>query len=429
MQDIVSFLNYLVCILFVVCYSYQFFYIVVSLFKKPYRYKKAEKEHRFAVMICGRNEEAVIGNLIESIKNQHYPQELIDVYVCADNCTDNTAAVAQQAGAIVFERFNKEKVGKGYALNFLFKRIFETSGQDYYDGYFIFDADNLMDKRYVKEMNKAFSAGFKVVTSYRNSKNYDTNWISAGYALWFLREARYLSNARLQLGSSCAVSGTGFLISKDIIKENNGWHYYLLTEDIEFSIDTIIKGYKIGYCPSAHFYDEQPEKFVVSWNQRIRWVKGYMQVFKYYGKKIIKGIFGTNGFSCYDMAMNLMPAYVLSMASTFINIASFVISVIAAQGDILGITISLAQLIGTCYSMLYLVGLITTITEWKNIKCRGWKKILYSFTFPLFIFTFIPVTIWAMTFGKSDWKPIKHGVNKSIEDMEKKGNKSKKRSK
>ena len=414
MQNVVSFLNYLVCLLFVLCYSYQLFYIAVSLFKKPVKFPKADKLNRFAVMICGRNEEAVIGNLVDSIKNQHYPAELIDVYVCADNCTDNTAIVARDAGAIVFERFNKEKIGKGYALNFLFKRVFETSGMDYYDGYLVFDADNLLDKRYVREMNKALNTDLVAATSY------ETNWISAGYALWFLREAKYLSNARMILGSSCAVSGTGFMISKKIIKENNGWHYYLLTEDIEFSIDTILKGYKIGYCSTAVFYDEQPEKFSVSWNQRIRWVKGYMQVFKNYGKRIMQGIFGTNGFSCYDMAMNLMPAFYLSMASTAINVASFVISVIAAQGQLLGVLLSLAQLISTTYSLMFLVGAITTFTEWKNIKCKGWKKILYMFTFPLFIFTFIPVTIWAITFGKADWKPIKHGVQKSIQDMDKK---------
>ena len=420
MQTVVSYLNYLVCFLFVLCYSYQLFYIVVSLFKKPIKYPKADKLNRFAVMICGRNEEAVIGNLVDSIKNQHYPADLIDIYVCADNCTDNTAIVARDAGAIVFERFNKEKIGKGYALNFLFKRVFETSGMDYYDGYLVFDADNLLDKRYVREMNKALNTGLVAATSYRNSKNYETNWISAGYALWFLREAKYLSNARMILGGSCAVSGTGFMISKKIIKENNGWHYYLLTEDIEFSIDTILKGYKIGYCSTAIFYDEQPEKFSVSWNQRIRWVKGYMQVFKNYGKRILHGIFGTNGFSCYDMAMNLMPAFYLSMASTAINVFSFVISVIAAQGQILGVLLSLAQLVSTTYSLMFLVGAITTFSEWKNIKCKGWKKILYMFTFPIFIFTFIPVTIWAITFGKADWKPIKHGVQKSIQHMDKK---------
>ena len=419
LYQIVSWLNYIVCLLFVICYSYQLFYIIVSLFKKPHKYPKATRDNRFAVMICGRNEEAVIGNLIESIKGQYYPQELVDVYVCADNCTDRTADVARKAGAIVYERFNKEKIGKGYALTFLFNHVFEMCGEDYYDGYFIFDADNLLDKRYIREMNKALCAGEKVVTSYRNSKNFETNWLSAGYALWFLREARYLSNARKIMGTSCAVSGTGFMVSKEIIKRNGGWKFYLLTEDIEFSIDTILNGDKIGYCHNAVFYDEQPEKFSVSWNQRIRWVKGYMQVFKYYGKRMLKGIMGTNGFSCYDMTMNLMPALILSLTGFFVNIATFVISCITAT-DVLSMVWAMAQLLIASYSMMFIVGFFTTITEWKNIKCAKWKRLLYMFTFPIFIFTFIPVTLWALTFGKSDWKPIKHGVQKSIKDMDKK---------
>ena len=89
---------------------------------------------------------------------------------------------------------------------------------------------------YISEMNKLFDNGYKVITSYRNSKNFNSNWISAGYALWFLRESKYLNNARMILNTSCAISGTGFLVSDEIIKRNNGWKYHLLTEDLEFSV-------------------------------------------------------------------------------------------------------------------------------------------------------------------------------------------------
>ena len=86
----------------------------------------------------------------------------------------------------------------------------------------VFDADNVLDENYVAEMNKVFGSGYSVVNSYRNSKNYGSNWISAGYALWFLRESKYLNGARMQCGTSCAISGTGFLVSNEIIRENNG---------------------------------------------------------------------------------------------------------------------------------------------------------------------------------------------------------------
>lgn len=105
-------------------------------------------------------------------------------------------------------------------------------------------------------MNKTFGLGFEAITSYRNSKNYGTNWISAGYSLWFLREAKYLNNARLELNTSCAISGTGFLLSRKLVEENGGWKHHLLTEDVEFSVDSVIQGKKIGYCSTAMLYDE-----------------------------------------------------------------------------------------------------------------------------------------------------------------------------
>ena len=264
-------INSILYIALTVLYFYQFIYIVIALIgdkKKKLEHYEAKKLQKFAFIIAARNEQAVIGNLINSIKQQNYPAELIDVIVVADNCTDDTAQIAREHGAICYERFNNMLVGKGYALDYCFNKIVEQFG-DYtaYDGYFIFDADNVIDKNYVKEMNKVFDRGYNVITSYRNSKNYDTNWITSGYSLWFIREAKYLNNPRMMLKTSCAVSGTGFLVNSSIIKKNNGWKFNLLTEDIQFSVVNILEGEKIGYCESAMFYDEQPTTFKQSWNQ------------------------------------------------------------------------------------------------------------------------------------------------------------------
>lgn len=242
-------INTVIYTLLTVLYFYQFIYIVIALIGEKRKKKQPEYEpkklHRFAFIIAARNENAVIGNLIKSIKAQNYPSELIDVVVVADNCTDNTAEIARSCGAIVYERFNKVLVGKGYALDYAFNKIKEDEG-DYtaYDGYFIFDADNVIDRNYVREMNKTFDQGYRVVTSYRNSKNFDTNWITSGYSLWFCREAKYLNNPRMILKTSCAVSGTGFLTSSEIIKKNGGWKCNLLTEDIQFSVVNILEGRK-----------------------------------------------------------------------------------------------------------------------------------------------------------------------------------------
>lgn len=217
----VDIFNFCVFIAFTCCYAYQLFYVFVTLTRKP-PVREAKKNHRYAVVISARNENAVIGDLIHSIRVQNYPQELIDIFVIADNCTDNTAAVAQEAGAIVFPRFNTEEIGKGYALDYGITCIREHYSQNKYEAYFVFDADNVLDVNYFREMNKVFDGGAIASTSYRNSKNYGSNWITAGYAVWFMREAKYLSQARLTLGTSCAVSGTGFFVSAKIIEEMGG---------------------------------------------------------------------------------------------------------------------------------------------------------------------------------------------------------------
>ena len=411
-------------ILFALMYSYQIVYMFVAF--KAKRNKKAAlanvQLNRYAVIIAARNEELVIGQLIKSIKNQNYPKELLDVYVVADNCTDQTASVARKAGAIVRERFNKAQVGKGYALDYMIKMIGRKETAKKYAGIFVFDADNLLDENYIAEMNKTFNQGYRVVTSYRNSKNYDQNWISAGYALWFLHEAEYLNLPRMTLKSSCAISGTGFLVHADIIKDNGGWIHHLLTEDIEFSVSQIIKGEKIGYCKKAVFYDEQPVTFNQSWNQRLRWAKGFYQVVAKYGRDLVRGIFKgkqQNRFSCFDMTMTIMPAMLISSVSILVNGFFFSAGFFDLFGgkDIIEITsIAMMKSVGWYYGILFLLGLITTLTEWKSIHCANWKKIAYTFTFPLFMFTYIPISVVAL-FKDVEWKPITHTVVKSLDDV------------
>lgn len=415
MKDLLI-VNFIVAVVFTLCYVYQFVYLLVALIRDTKKYPDGGA-NRFAVVISARNEREVIGNLIDSIKKQSYDTSLIDVFVCADNCTDDTAAVARDAGAHVYERFNNELIGKGYALNFLFHKIFDDYGREYYNAYLVLDADNLLDVDYMKEMNRVFSAGYRVVTSYRNSKNYGTNWITAGYALWFLREAVYLNKPRMILKTSCAVSGTGFMVHRDIINENDGWKYYLLTEDIEFTTDSIIKGEKIGMASEAMLYDEQPETFAQSWRQRLRWARGYLQVFRYYGGKLIGSIFGKGGFGAFDMTMTTMPAMILAIFGLLFDAVALIIACVNNDPDVNMFWQALGMMLGSTYFTFFAFGTVTCITEWKKIHTTPIRKILSLFTFPLFMATYFPIAIVAL-FRKVEWKPIKHSVAKSIEDME-----------
>lgn len=419
-------INSILYIALTVLYFYQFIYIVIALIgdkKKKLDTYEAKKLHKFAFIIAARNEQAVIGNLINSIKQQNYPAELIDVIVVADNCTDDTAQIAREHGAICYERFNNMLVGKGYALDYCFNKIVKQFG-DYtaYDGYFIFDADNVIDKNYVKEMNKVFDRGYNVITSYRNSKNYDTNWITSGYSLWFIREAKYLNNPRMMLKTSCAVSGTGFLVNSSIIKKNNGWKFNLLTEDIQFSVVNILEGEKIGYCESAMFYDEQPTTFKQSWNQRMRWSKGFYQVMFRYGRELIAMMFKKREMfvSCYDMFMTLAPATLLSIGCILLNLiflAYGATDVHMLRRILPGTLGSIAFAGVNFYLLMFSIGFITLVTEWNKILAPANKKIKSLFTFPLFMITYVPISLVALV-KKVEWKPIAHSISKSVEEIE-----------
>ena len=400
----VEMINFIIMCLFFACYVYQFVYIPIAWLPRKKETLHAPM-HRFAVLIAARNEEAVIGKLIDSIKAQSYPGRLVKIFVAADNCTDATAEAARSHGAEVYERYDMTRRGKGYALDFLLREI-KLRGHGRFDGYIVLDADNVLDRDFILHMNETFSAGHDIVTCYRSSKNYGDNWISAGYALWFLRESRYLNSARARLGSSCGVSGTGFLFSQAVLDaQGGGWPFHLLTEDIEFTIDNVTRGMKVGYCPDAIAYDEQPISFRQSWAQRLRWSRGYLQVFKKYGRALISGIF-SGSFSCYDMAMSIMPAAVLTGLSIVVNLGAALVNVLYYhEWGVLGV--SALQTLVNLYLTLFIIGAITTATEWKSIHCEPAKKIFYVFTFPLFMLSYVPIVINSL-FVTPEWTHIDH---------------------
>ena len=407
METTLRTINAVISALFFICYTYQFLYIPLVLAKKPKALAAPARQHRYAVLIAARNEENVISGLLESLRAQTYDMSLVTVFVAADNCTDRTAAIARTHGAVVYERFNHLNVGKGYALDFLLQHI----GADYpagFDGYFVFDADNLLAPDYIERMNEMFSNDHEIVTSYRNSKNFGDNWISAGYALWFLRESRYLNGARTRLGSSAAVGGTGFLFSQRILDESHGWRFYLLTEDIEFSIYHILRGERIAICEDAVLYDEQPTGFRQSVRQRLRWAKGYIQVFRRYGAALLKGA-ARGSWSCFDMSMSILPAFILTALCLLANITLSVLGLMQGAGVWFAMR-SLLECMGSILATLLVLGGITVASEWRRIHAPAWKKIAYTLTFPLFMLTYLPISLAAL-FMKVEWKPIHHSVN------------------
>ena len=420
--ELVKDLNLLVAILFTLLYFYQGAYVVVAFVRRRWRDSHQPAAlHRYAVIVAARNEEAVIGELLESMQKQTYPSQLLDLYVVADNCTDRTAAVARKAGAFVYERFDRVNKGKGYAMDYLFRKLKEE-GKDIYDGYFVFDADNIVDPNFVTEMNRTFDQGYDAVTCYRNSKNFGDNWISAGYSIWFLREARFLNFPRMLLGTNCHVSGTGFLVSAKVIEANGGWPFHLLTEDIQFSVDCAIKGRRIGYCDKAVIYDEQPTTFRQSWDQRLRWSKGFYQVDRAYTLPLLRGCLHLNrrGSSCYDMFITVAPGMLLTLVMLLFNavmLAACLTQPVLIAVQIIHETLGfICSAIWNFYLMLLVYGLLTVLSEWRHIQTSPMRKLGYVLTFPIFMFTYIPISVAALV-QKVEWKPIYHTAAKKTREL------------
>lgn len=267
---------------------YKIIYIFIGLFFTR-KFKPAKKNHKYAIMIAARNEKNVIGNLLDSINKQDYPKELLTIFVVADNCTDNTAEIARSKGAICYERFDNGHKTKGFALQYLCEKIEEDYGRMNYEGYFIFDADNLLNLDYIKRMNEAFDAGEKIITSYRNTKNFAENWIASTYGLHWIRSIRMNHRARSVLRLATNIQGTGFLFTNEIIR--NGWKYTSLTEDRALTADAVAQGYPITYNDQAEFFDEQPTSLKIALRQRLRWSRGHLEAFVESGPYLFLNIF------------------------------------------------------------------------------------------------------------------------------------------
>ena len=455
---------------------YQTAYFIIGLFFTR-KFKPAKNKHKYGIVIAARNEEKVIGNLLDSIKKQDYPSNLLTVFVVADNCTDNTATISREMGAIVYERFDNLHKTKGFALEYLFDRIEEDYKRSSFEAFFVFDADNLLSENYISKMNDAYDSGEKLVTSYRNIKNIDDNWITMSFAIHWLRTIRKYHRPRSFLRLATNLQGTGYMFDSSVIQ--NGWHYTSLTEDRGLTADAVSQGYRISYQNEAIFYDEQTPKWKVAYNQKLRWSKGLLINFKESGFKLFRNIFFGKKFTKikwnkeekkypwykklgisikdryinYDTFMHLLPTNVINIFRWLLVTLFIKSCYVYANGietiNFFGGNFLLAKIINR-YIHLYLSiptgykGLLYTILigiwlrlfyriamyfkkiiepwyivflERKRIKKMKLNDIFKSsLLFPIFDIVGRYTTYIAL-FKKIEWKPVPHDSKITIDDL------------
>ena len=394
--------------LITIYWAYQIVVSFCSLIKLKDKKLLVNKNHKFMAIIPAHNEEFVIRNLVESLKAQDYPKELYDVYVIADNCTDNTAAIAKEAGAIVYKRFDEANKTKGHALQWFLKQKIEENAD--YDAFCVFDADNIVDKNFIKNMNKKLCQGEEIVQGYRDIKNPTDSWVSAGYAIFYWMMNRFYHLARYNLGLSPLINGTGFMVKFDIIKPN-GWQTITLTEDIEFSLINIAQGRKLGWAVDAIVYDEQPVTFKASWSQRSRWTVGHLQCMKEYTGKLINGVKEYKTLMNFDGALYLFG--IPMMLLTFLLLGVNTLLYLGAEMTFMDLVGNFSRYLIATFILPVVTGVAIMALEKKPIKPMIKGILMY----PVFMGSWIIINIKCLIKPNTKWEKIEHVRDINIQEV------------
>ena len=343
---------------------YYFTLSFFGLFGKKKETKIYDEVKTFALIVCAHNEERVIGQLVENLKLLNYDHKLYDIYVVADNCQDQTAAVAAQAGALVQERFSDSGKGKGFALECMFHRLFAMEKK--YDAVCIFDADNLVHPNFLKEMNSRLCHGEKIIQGYLDTKNPEDSWVSAMFAISFWITNHIWHLAKYNIGLSCVLGGTGMCIDTEVLKRH-GWGATCLTEDEEFTMKALMEGIPTTWAHDAVIYDEKPLTFKAAWNQRVRWAQGNFDVAnRYIPRMLYKGIKEHN-ILLLDGVIDMFQPYFLLISAFFI-ISSYIYEFIPFYTNILYDVLPMAvwQVIGIGQYLFPVAVLIKIRASWKS---------------------------------------------------------------
>ncbi|NPV73503.1 MAG: glycosyltransferase family 2 protein [Pelotomaculum sp.] len=382
---------------------FTFYHFIISLYGFYRRHEECllPPSSRFAIVVAAHNEEKVIGELIRNLNELDYPKELYDVYVVADNCTDSTAKIAREKGAVVFERFNKAERGKPYALEFAFSKIFESGIP--YDAVCVFDADNLVDTNFLTVMNAHLLKGEKIIQGYLDTKNAGDTWITKSIYVSYILTNRFLQLSKYNLGLTCALGGTGMCLSVDVLKRY-GWGMTSLTEDLEFQTKALLNGIKVTWAHDARVYDEKPLTLMQSWRQRKRWMQGHTNVAGRYVARLIREGIRTRNFAMIDGAVYLIQPYFLMFTGI-----GLITNIFMGPDQILDRPV---WLVVGFFAQFFYFGLGLALERVKPVVY--WWLIFY----PIFALTWIPVAYVGFAMRKNkEWTHTLHFRNIKHENL------------
>ncbi|MEX2598241.1 MAG: glycosyltransferase family 2 protein [Dehalococcoidia bacterium] len=277
---------------------WMFLTLVGLLHRAPPVEQGRPNQTRLAVLVPAHDEEAQLPRLLNSLGSNDYPRERYDVFVVADNCTDNTAAVARGWGASVHERHDAERIGKGYALEWLLDQIRDNG--HIYDGYVFLDADCEVSSNFLSAMSERLAAGEPAVQAYYTVADPFTSSVSAlRYAAMVLKHYTR-PRGRAVLGLPCGLFGTGMAFSKEII-QRHGWSAHSLTEDLEYQLRLADEDTYVIFAPEASVTSPMPSSFSQARSQNVRWERGRLRLILRWGPSLIRDAILRRAFRKLDI--------------------------------------------------------------------------------------------------------------------------------
>lgn len=373
---------------------------------------KKDSVHDFAILIPARDESKVIERLLISIKNQTQKINMNDVYIIVEKKDDLTIGIAKKYDCQIVFRSDISLSRKGYALDDGIKYILNDGKT--YSAYFIFDADNVLDKNYLRNMTETYDLGYDIGIGYRNCKNGNDSVVSAASSLVFSMINTFGNKFKNEKEENITISGTGFYIRGEFIEKWRGFPFHELTEDYELTLYTTLNNMTSYYNKKAIFFDEQPVKYKDTINQRIRWIRGYFDSRKRYLPKIkAKLNEGKNKGSKFEIYMGVKP-YIFMVIGIVLNlVVDFIDLFIYTFGGKMSLLFlyKIIVVIVMIYFILMVLTYFLLLNEKNSISLKTWMKIKVLFYFPVFLTTFVSCAIKAILKKEVKWERVEHSRN------------------
>ncbi|MEE3421000.1 MAG: glycosyltransferase family 2 protein [Lachnospiraceae bacterium] len=370
-------------------------------------------QNRFAVVICANNEENVIGSLLDALSRQTYPMEMFHVFLLADHCTDATAEIGRRYPFVtVYEKNVGDQNGKGAVLSWGIKKILRKYTEDF-DAFLFFDADNVPAEDFMMKINAHLALGNEIIQGKRLAgrpyKTFVTDW----YAIYWPLYNYIYSYSREKLGFSSFLTGTGFAVRTDLLKEY-GWRTSSITEDVEWSFKMCMRGHRISFCETAVFYDEQPSTVRAMFPQLIRWCTGSYQILRTYLGEWVRSfkdpsIKRTHTQVCLFDNLELLLMGPVQIVSTFAGAVAQLIMIDKVPKSIPFIILGfLGTYIGTLAAAYF-------ITRFCGITIREIRA--GFFTFPIFLAIYTLCSLIALLRPQTKWVKVVHeGITERKKD-------------